>query len=693
MEKSSPEKLILVTREPGGVACITINRPNSLNSLTKSMMTDLARIFKSLNADDSVRVIILTGSGRSFCSGIDLTAAEDVFKGDFRDMEIDPVFQMERCRKPIIGAVAGFAVTGGFEISLACDILVASKDAKFLDTHARTYKNSAITTVKKGGPSATTKPIMQESDRMLNYELTCLITSPSVSTAPDACLCQPLTPPHWGIHISHLNMPKLSQPCSPHLVHHGDDSYLVRESSFLIFITPSKPTHHLNILISQLSSSKHVTPDRFGIFPSWGLSQKLSRIIGPNRAREVSLTATPINAEQAERWGLVNYVVDRSELLNKARQIAEAIIKNNQDLVLRYKAVINDGFKHDLTRALALEKVGKTVGIGGVIRNHTGNWVTSFSNKSTAHNHTIAEIEAFHTGLILANSLKVGPLEIETDSSDILDHVKPPYDSIISECRVTVKEVVESSVDHIDDASTQDPCLNDDLQISDLCPSVDSPAHVIQEMPLVNVGPRKTHKSCKPLVWLKDFVVPKKSNPHSNTNHVCYDNVSPGYKSYLHAFSATIEPQSFQEASQDKLWMDAMQQEILALEDNDTWAIVDIPPGEKAIGSKWVYKIKYKSNGEVERYKVRLVAKGYTQKEDLNYHDTFSPVAKMVTIRTIPQSSSFTWLGPFPNGCQQCLLTRHQDNGTSSLLKHYYQQVTLKVSMTTPCSLKRKEMA
>ncbi|KAG5632504.1 hypothetical protein H5410_004221 [Solanum commersonii] len=221
----------------------------------------------------------------------------------------------------------------------------------------------------------------------------------------------------------------------------------------------------------------------FGILPSWGLSQKLSLIIGPSRAREVSLTAIPINAEQAERWGLVNYVVDRSELLNKARQIAEAIIKNNQDLVLRYKAVINDGFKHDLTRALALEKVDKTVGIGGVIRNHTGDWVTSFSNKN---------------------------------------HVKPPYDSIISECRSPLKKLQNpvSSVffsrdvvfkegvfpfkdlkshnegpyplflpftDHIDDASTQDPCLNDDLQISDLCPSVDSLAHVIQEMPLVNV--------------------------------------------------------------------------------------------------------------------------------------------------------------------------------------------------------------
>ncbi|XP_073276422.1 probable enoyl-CoA hydratase 1, peroxisomal [Primulina huaijiensis] len=96
---------------------------------------------------------------------------------------------------------------------------------------------------------------------------------------------------------------------------------------------------------------------RFGIFPSWGLSQKLSRIIGPNRAREVSMTAMPVTAEQAERWGLVNHVVEESEVLKKAREIAESMIKNNQDLVLRYKAVINDGFRMDLGHALALEKV------------------------------------------------------------------------------------------------------------------------------------------------------------------------------------------------------------------------------------------------------------------------------------------------------------------------------------------------
>lgn len=138
MEKPQSENLILVTRDTTtGIAHITINRPKSLNSLTRSMMASLAQAFKSLDADDSVKVIILSGSGRSFCSGVDLTAAEDVFKGDVKDEETDPVVQMERCKKPIIGAISGFAVTAGFEIALNCDIIVAAKGAKFIDTHAR----------------------------------------------------------------------------------------------------------------------------------------------------------------------------------------------------------------------------------------------------------------------------------------------------------------------------------------------------------------------------------------------------------------------------------------------------------------------------------------------------------------------------------------------------------------------------
>ncbi|MDV3192598.1 MAG: reverse transcriptase domain-containing protein [Sweet potato little leaf phytoplasma] len=94
-----------------------------------------------------------------------------------------------------------------------------------------------------------------------------------------------------------------------------------------------------------------------------------------------------------------------------------------------------------------------------------------------------------------------------------------------------------------------------------------------------------------------------------------------------------MEPQNFSEAAGDERWTQAMELEIQALEDNNTWEMVDLPPGKNIIGSKWVYKIKYKDNGDVERLKARLVAKGYNQQEGLDYHNTFSPVAKMVTVR------------------------------------------------------------
>ena len=76
-----------------------------------------------------------------------------------------------------------------------------------------------------------------------------------------------------------------------------------------------------------------------------------------------------------------------------------------------------------------------------------------------------------------------------------------------------------------------------------------------------------------------------------------------------------------------------MAAKIDALEQNHTWSVVPLPPNKRVVGYKWLFRIKYKANGSIERYKARLVAKGYTQQEGSDYIETFSPVAKMVTIK------------------------------------------------------------
>ncbi|KAJ0592862.1 putative RNA-directed DNA polymerase [Helianthus annuus] len=102
------------------------------------------------------------------------------------------------------------------------------------------------------------------------------------------------------------------------------------------------------------------------------------------------------------------------------------------------------------------------------------------------------------------------------------------------------------------------------------------------------------------------------------SNFVSYDNFTTNHKAFLTAITKNDEPKNYKQATQDTRWCEAMQKEIKALEKNKTWTLEQLPKGKKARDSKWVYKIKFKPNGEVERYKARFVAKGFTQMEGVD---------------------------------------------------------------------------
>lgn len=107
------------------------------------------------------------------------------------------------------------------------------------------------------------------------------------------------------------------------------------------------------------------------------------------------------------------------------------------------------------------------------------------------------------------------------------------------------------------------------------------------------------------------------------------------YRACLSKFSAVSETNSYEETLHDKKWIEAMQHELKALDENDTWNLVPWPHGKPVISCKLIFKIKHKANGEIERYKVILVAKGYSQTAGIDYQETFSPVVKTVTVRNI----------------------------------------------------------
>jgi len=229
------EEVIRVERD-GPVATVTLNRPEQMNSLSSQLRLAIGEAFAELQRDDEIRAVVLTGAGRAFCAGMDLAELSGNADGT-SGFELASVGQdemadgMANFEGPIIAAVNGHAVTGGFELALACDLILASEKARFADTHARV-----------------------------------------------------------------------------------------------------------------------------GILPGWGLSQKLPRLIGVARAKEISLSGNTVTADLAYEWGLVNRVVEHDELLPAAQALAADMASCVPHVMTGYKKLIDEGLAMPLPEALRYER-------------------------------------------------------------------------------------------------------------------------------------------------------------------------------------------------------------------------------------------------------------------------------------------------------------------------------------------------
>ncbi len=239
---------VLLVERNAGITTVTLNRPDSMNALNRELRESLFETLQALAIDGQTRAVIITGSGRAFCAGMDMKEAAEgpVDEAAFSD-EADIIGAVASFERPVIGAINGHAVTAGFELALACDILVASTDARFGETHIRV-----------------------------------------------------------------------------------------------------------------------------GMLPGWGLSQRLSRLIGINRAKELSFTGNYIMAEQAESWGLVNRVVPPDQLLPTCQSLAADIASCDPAVLAEYKKLINEGFGMNLSDALAHESKIANEWAGGVTSGQIG---------------------------------------------------------------------------------------------------------------------------------------------------------------------------------------------------------------------------------------------------------------------------------------------------------------------------------
>ncbi|KAK2390516.1 putative mitochondrial protein [Trifolium repens] len=215
--------------------------------------------------------------------------------------------------------------------------------------------------------------------------------------------------------------------------------------------------------------------------------------------------------------------------------------------------------------------------------------------------------------------------ETVTYIDDDLDHSTTPTSPLNSDSTPNSDSILnsESNSNHI-----SDPVLHSETNPDTTTPNI------------TRKSSRVTHRP----THLSDYVcnLSAATNKPSSTGilyhishyHSC-SNLSVDHSKFALSLSADDEPASYQQASQHDCWVKAMNNELDALRQNKTWIFVDAPPHVKPIGSRWVYKIKHKADGTIERYQARLVAKGYNQIEGIDFFETFSHVAKITTVRTL----------------------------------------------------------
>lgn len=173
------------------------------------------------------------------------------------------------------------------------------------------------------------------------------------------------------------------------------------------------------------------------------------------------------------------------------------------------------------------------------------------------------------------------------------------------------KEQQQPTEHQVDDSEQQQPA---DQHVGD------SSSHV-PGSPTATTTEERPHRVRRRPGWMVDFELDGINQSEDTlTNFVLFSD---------------CDPTVFEEAAKESKWKKAMNEEIAAIERNNTWELVDLPQGHKTIGVKWVYKTKLKEDGEVDKYKARLVTKGYKQEFGVDYTEVFAPVARHDTIRLV----------------------------------------------------------